>query len=225
MKFHSDRIDWGTINLGKTYEKPFEIYNPDSIAIHLRITNCIPGIRAYSNRSKEWLSEGVDIAANPIDTLIFVFVPVDTNTLGTVCQEFILEVDHVVLFPHLLMNAKIIENFASDKDHHSPRIDIPGESWNFGIIKPGQKSKHTFRVMNKGDENLIIRKIETSCGCTAAILGQRIIAPGQETTLEVQFKSAGKRGKQIKNIEVFCNDPHHPIKKIQIRGEIETNYH
>ena len=118
LRFCSDTVDWGTIYLGRTYQKCLEIYNPDTMKIPLRIVNCISGIKVYhkSILAGPLLHEGINILVKSIDTLVFEFQPTDTNSLGTFKKEFILEVDHVLLFSHLLMQAQIQEEFDTIKN-------------------------------------------------------------------------------------------------------------
>jgi len=224
LRFCSDTVDWGTIYLGRTYQKCLEIYNPDTMKIPLRIVNCISGIKVYhkSILAGPLLHEGINILVKSIDTLVFEFQPTDTNSLGTLKKEFILEVDHVLLFSHLLMQAQIQEEFDTIKNSSDyPQLSMSDNFWDFGTIQSGEKPCHLFKIRNEGNGNLIIRKIEASCGCTAVAPRERIILSGEETILKVQFDSFGKSGKQRKSINIFSNDPKNPIQEVLIQGEVE----
>lgn len=168
------------------------------------------------------LHEGINILVKSIDTLVFEFQPTDTNSLGTFKKEFILEVDHVLLFSHLLMQAQIQEEFDTIKNSSDyPQLSMSDNFWDFGTIQSGEKPCHLFKIRNEGNGNLIIRKIEASCGCTAVAPRERIILSGEETILKVQFDSFGKSGKQRKSINIFSNDPKNPIQEVLIQGEVE----
>ena len=62
LRFCSDTVDWGTIYLGRTYQKCLEIYNPDTMKIPLRIVNCISGIKVYH---KSILAAGINLTRLP----------------------------------------------------------------------------------------------------------------------------------------------------------------
>lgn len=90
----------------------------------------------------------------------------------------------------------------------------------FGTLREGEEAKMIFKIQNVGERNLIIRKIETTCGCTAVLPSQRVLLPGKEMDLNVIFHSAGRNGKQRKVITLFCNDPRQPTIQLIVKGEI-----
>lgn len=79
--------------------------------------------------------------------------------------------------------------------------------WNFGDLTEGEEVSHTFYFKNTGKHQLLIKKIETGCGCTTANYDKAPIAPGKEGKIEIAFNSAGRYGKQYKEIRIFANIP------------------
>ncbi len=55
----------------------------------------------------------------------------------------------------------------------------------------------SFYIHNKGNNSLIIKKIEASCGCTTFSWNKKPIPPGGKTKLEVEFNSDGRYGQTI----------------------------
>ena len=47
-----------------------------------------------------------------------------------------------------------------------PIIEFENLTFNFGSISQGEKASHSFRFKNNGKANLVISKVEGSCGCT-----------------------------------------------------------
>jgi hypothetical protein len=76
----------------------------------------------------------------------------------------------------------------------------------FGEIKQGEKASHEFLFSNTGSNDLIIRKINSSCGCVAAVADTATVAAGQKSTIRVTFDSAGFSGNKLKTIRVYSND-------------------
>jgi len=95
-------------------------------------------------------------------------------------------------------------------------------TYNFGTIKEGEIIKHEFQFKNQGKETLLIRKIKTTCGCTASTPSSYEIAPGKEGTLSVTFNSTRKVGKQLQTITVITNDPKKSTHLLRIAGTVET---
>ena len=91
------------------------------------------------------------------------------------------------------------------------RIEFTKKSHNFGDITEGETVSHTFFFKNTGEHNLIIRKIETGCGCTTVSHSDKPVKPGKEGKIEIAFNSSGRYGKQYKEISIFANVPQKKI--------------
>ncbi len=105
----------------------------------------------------------------------------------------------------------------------APKVSITPESFNFGTIKQGEKVNYTFKLTNQGKTPLIIRKIRSSCGCTAVMPQEKIVKPGKSTELKVTFDSTHKKGAQNKSITVITNDPKNDRKVLWVRGNVEVD--
>jgi hypothetical protein len=103
-----------------------------------------------------------------------------------------------------------------------PAIFVDPPSYDFGTI-PQETVTHSFTVMNKGDKDLVIGKITTSCGCTTAKIDQKIIPPGQKATLEVTFDPLAHdtKGKTTRTVHLETNDPKYPVKDVKIRAFVK----
>lgn len=124
-----------------------------------------------------------------------------------------------------------------------PIISLSPESYNFGNVSQKQGVvTYSFKLKNQGTENLIINKIETSCGCTSAsiiyqgkegpifnmpghginekIKDWQVVIPPQGTAqLKVYYNPnvhPNFRGFAIRTISVFSNDPVDFEKEVQI---------
>ncbi|MFR2510579.1 DUF1573 domain-containing protein [Odoribacter laneus] len=95
----------------------------------------------------------------------------------------------------------------STDDLENTRIELTQPTFNFGKITSGETVSHTYSLKNTGDHYLIIKNIQTSCGCTTVDYPKEPIAPGKEGKLEIAFNSSGRYGKQYKEIRIFANIP------------------
>lgn len=80
-------------------------------------------------------------------------------------------------------------------------------SWHFGTLTQGEEVSHTFRFRNTGEHSLVIKGVETGCGCTVANYEKAPVKPDKEGKIEIIFNSAGRMGKQYKEIRIFANIP------------------
>lgn len=91
------------------------------------------------------------------------------------------------------------------------QVEFTKKSFDFGNITEGETVSHTFFFKNTGEHNLIIRNIETGCGCTTVNHSEKPVKPGKEGKIEIAFNSSGRYGKQYKEISIFANVPQKKI--------------
>lgn len=103
-----------------------------------------------------------------------------------------------------------------------PKIVFKEESWDFGSVKQGKVLTHVFVFKNEGDKTLKIDRVRTTCGCTAALVSEREIAPGKKGEIKVVFNTKGYGGSSSKYIFVESNDPAHPRKRLTVSAKIDV---
>jgi hypothetical protein len=100
-------------------------------------------------------------------------------------------------------------------------INFPGGmNHNFGVIKSGDVVTHEFQFTNTGKSDLIIRKTQASCGCTATHPTKSVLKPGESSSISVKFDSTGKQGKEQKTVTVITNDPDRTTLYLTIDADI-----
>jgi len=108
----------------------------------------------------------------------------------------------------LNISAVIKEHFTQEMIDNPPVFTLLSEkTYDFGTINQNDVIEHVFKFKNTGKNDLIIRKIKSSCGCTAATVGSKTIKPGEESSIKAVFNSRGKRGNQHKSITITTNIP------------------
>ncbi len=123
------------------------------------------------------------------------------------------------------VSATVEEDFSklSQKElQNAPAIDFNERVYDFAEITEGQKVEYTFKVLNKGKSDLLIRSVKASCGCTAANPTSNVIKPGTNTDLKVVFDSNGKLGLQNKTITIISNDPNSSTSILRISGTVSA---
>jgi hypothetical protein len=84
---------------------------------------------------------------------------------------------------------------------------IGGTNADFGTLYRGERIEKKLTIKNEGNDTLNIANVSASCGCTAAMMSEKIIAPGDSGTLNVGFNSENFSGKVQKIITITSNDP------------------
>ena len=119
--------------------------------------------------------------------------------------------------PFLLLTSII--GLAQEK---TPQIQFDDKDHNWGTIYEGEKATHIFSFTNTGEADLVIDKVNSSCGCTAALVSEKIIAPGAKGEIKATFDSTRRPGKQTKTITVQSNDPNESSVRLTITGIVEN---
>ena len=102
------------------------------------------------------------------------------------------------------------------------RAKFKEQAWDFGKIKQGDTLTHEFVFTNEGDAPLVIKKVSTSCGCTAALASEEKIEPGKEGRIKASFNSSGYSGRIVKYVYVESNDAEASRRELSLNAEIEV---
>jgi len=100
------------------------------------------------------------------------------------------------------------------------KIEFSEIKFDFGKVKEGDTVMHEFKIKNTGDEPLMIYKAIGSCDCVAALFTTKPIMPGAEETIKVYFKTIGRKGEQLRTVNVHTNtDPSENL--LTLTGTVE----
>ncbi|MDH3999595.1 MAG: DUF1573 domain-containing protein, partial [Desulfuromonadales bacterium] len=102
----------------------------------------------------------------------------------------------------------------------APKIEVEQTTFNFGEIAQGDKVKHSFVFTNAGDEDLQIKRTRSSCGCTAALVSNKTLAPGESGEVQATFDSTRFGGDITKTITLYSNDPVMSTLKLFIKAHV-----
>jgi hypothetical protein len=106
--------------------------------------------------------------------------------------------------------------------NEGPRLtfDIGTEKHDFGKLLQGMVAEHEFTLYSSGTEDLIIRQVKPTCGCTIAQVytegpnGERLaytygdVIPASSTLwIPARLHTKGKRGHQNTRINITSTDP------------------
>ena len=99
-------------------------------------------------------------------------------------------------------------------------FEFTEEMHNFGSLQSGEIVVYTFEFKNSGENILMIKNVETDCGCVKANFSKEPVLPGKIGVIEVEFDSSGLWGKQFKTIEIHANTK--KPKQLAIFAEVKN---
>ena len=102
----------------------------------------------------------------------------------------------------------------------APDIKFTSTQFDFGKVLQGEQVRHAFEFANAGEDPLVIDRVRSSCGCTAALVSDKHLAPGATGRIQANFDSARFRGFVSKTIYLYSNDPVKPLVQLIIKGEV-----
>ena len=102
----------------------------------------------------------------------------------------------------------------------SGKIVFDKEIHNFGTLKDGEIVSYSFTFRNAGGSPFTIVKVEKTCGCIDFKYNSNTIQPGEISSVELIFNTAGEWGNQIKGLTIETSDGER--KDLQIGAYIEN---
>jgi hypothetical protein len=114
------------------------------------------------------------------------------------------------------------------EDPQAPKLVFAEKEFIFPTATVGDKVTHSFAFKNEGNADLIIRKVDTSCGCTVSKITVDHVKPGGAGSIELTLDTSDKLGKAIYvRGTVYSNDATQKATGpnttfIELKGEVTT---
>ncbi len=110
----------------------------------------------------------------------------------------------------------------------APRLALPdlagtNYAFGFGKITNPDKITRTFTIKNIGQQPLNIGSVSSSCGCTAALIADKVVPPNGESKFQVEFDpTVYKDANTYVNawVTINSNDPLAPTVRVDLSGEV-----
>ncbi|UOK42784.1 MULTISPECIES: DUF1573 domain-containing protein [Flavobacterium] len=101
-----------------------------------------------------------------------------------------------------------------------PGIVFENETIDYGTINQNENGQREFVFTNNGDEPLVIKSAQGSCGCTVPEAPKEAIAPGAKGVIKVKYDT-NRVGVFTKNVTVTTNASETP-KLLMIKGDVKA---
>jgi len=102
-----------------------------------------------------------------------------------------------------------------------PRAVFKETSHDFGKVKQGDVVNCEFVFKNDGGAPLVVQGVETSCGCTAALVSEKKIGPGREGRIKTSFDTRSYSGRLAKYVYFVSNDGENPRRELRLIADIQ----
>jgi Protein of unknown function (DUF1573) len=106
----------------------------------------------------------------------------------------------------------------------TPKVELEGNPiHDFGSMSVQKTGNHSWLVTNKGEADLDLWMISSTCMCTFAKFkdGQKAsVKPGEKTDIELEWKTNNAVGDYSKGATIGTNDPARPEFKLGVHGVV-----
>lgn len=104
---------------------------------------------------------------------------------------------------------------------------LPERAFDFGTVARGSKIRHSFRLVNRTDQEIHIASWRTKCGCTEVRVGAKEIPPGTQTTIEAVIDTTKFLGYKPSGLTLIIDRPNFVEVDLNlscfIRGDLVLN--
>ena len=124
------------------------------------------------------------------------------------------------------VSANLVEDFSSlskEEVEKAPVFKVESSTVDLGKIKGSTQSEVEFKFKNEGKNDLLIRFIRSTCGCTAIQQGNQGVGirQGEASSIKAVFNSGSYSGKVTKAIYVYTNDPKNSEVVLMLTADVE----
>ncbi len=224
VRFGALRMKHRSLNMGKiTTEKVavklFDIYNEsDSIIL-------FDSVLVFAPEHLLVYFEPDHLPPKSMGSLVVEYDPNGKNALGYHVDELSIRTSvKLETMLEMRVTATVEEFFpklTEDELALAPRLSVTDKILNKGSITEGDTLLAEFVLKNTGKETLLIRDVQPNCECLIVNLEEMKIEPNKEAKLEIAFVTAGRKGKQYKNVTIFSNDPTASARTVTIRADVK----
>ena len=124
------------------------------------------------------------------------------------------------------VSANLVEDFStlSTKEiENAPVFKVASTTVDLGKIKGNTQNEVEFKFTNEGKNDLVLRHVRASCGCTAVQQGSQGVGikAGESSSIKATFNSGSYKGKVTKAIYVYTNDPKNSEVVLMVSADVE----
>jgi hypothetical protein len=112
---------------------------------------------------------------------------------------------------------------AASVSDQTPQASVTAQDpnlWDFGTVKAGSVLDHDFILTNNAQTNLAIKDTTTSCGCTASKIKNKILKPGESTTLSIKLNTKGYTGSVKQFVYVNTDSIENPVIRFIVTANV-----
>lgn len=102
------------------------------------------------------------------------------------------------------------------------KLKLDKNKFDFGKVEEGKFYIADIKLTNTGEGDLEMKNITTTCGCTAALVTEKIIKPGKTALLKIELDTSNREGKFVRAVNIYTNDRLNPLQTVTLFADIKS---
>lgn len=204
-----DNFDFGIITEGDIVSHEFVIYNDGSEILEIQKVRASCGCTA-AKPDKDKLEPGdsttIEVSFN------------SSRRKGTQRKYvYVFSNDKQTPQMRLIFSANVVDKNQGAKNYSTgPKLVLTKNQHNFGDVVEGEVVSLQVLFKNTGTDDLEISRVKSSCGCTATVLSQKSLKPGDTATLDIKLDTTGREGQFVRTVTLYSNAVNSPNQTITL---------
>jgi hypothetical protein len=219
VRFESNHLAFTNIKKTEKKIRVMQLINPSAEPVKVEFDQLPPHLTMRSNPET--------LKPNQKGIIEGTYDATKNNSWGNVNDIIKVKLNGVVQENvYLYVSANLVEDFSAmtkEELENAPVFNLASTTVDLGKI-PGQTTKEVeFKFTNAGKNDLIIRNVKSTCGCTAIQQGTQGagIKAGESSSIKAVFSSGVYNGKVTKTIYVYTNDPKKSEVVLMLTADVE----
>lgn len=116
----------------------------------------------------------------------------------------------------------VLDSIADPPVERLESLEFDREEADLGELRDDDAPVQTvFRMTNRGDSPITVRRTSVSCGCTAVLHDTLATAPGKTTEIRVFYNPKGQAGPQLRKVYVYTDKVQaHPSAVLSLKVKV-----
>lgn len=214
LKFKTDNHDFGNVEEGNLATYKFEFTNTGKEPVVISNVQASCGCTTPS-----WTKEPVMPGKTGEITASYnsagrpgVFNKTITVTSNAATPSVVLTIKGVV-------NQKAEKAPTAEELKKSPGAVLNKAQHNFGKLEKGQTVSHKFVLMNNGQSDLKVAKVQSACSCVSYTLSKPAVKGGETAELVLKYTPRiASTAEEV--VTIFTNDLKNPTQKVTLQANV-----
>ena len=79
------------------------------------------------------------------------------------------------------------------------------------------------KLVNEGNDTVVVAQVKTTCGCLKAELAKRLLAPKEEVAVRLKYYPRGHAGDVMQRVFLYTTTSNNPVAVLRLTGKVTAS--